>query len=156
MRALRIAVGVMAFAAAMAVPTSAHSAAGGVTAAEMGVTVTAGAGLLAGPSCPSGYFCVWRYTNPGSDVNRYEWYGSDGDYRNNYWSDGVSLNDSPSAILNNSSQNMRVRMYAGYNYTSTSAHPGNVCLSPGWGFPDLRDIGWDNSGSSHSFSTTGC
>ncbi|GHJ43535.1 hypothetical protein Cs7R123_08770 [Catellatospora sp. TT07R-123] len=157
MRILPAAFATLALACALAVPaTAAQAADAGPSSLAATLVTGADAAALAGPSCPSGNFCVWRYTNPGSDVNRYNWSGSDGDYRNNYWGDGATVDNTPSAVKNSSNQGNYVEVYAGYNYGNTSAHPYPICGAPGDATWDLRDLGFDNAASSHRFVSYNC
>ncbi|WP_155375138.1 peptidase inhibitor family I36 protein [Catellatospora vulcania] len=151
MRSLRAAMITLTAAATLTVPAPAQAASGGPTGETFGVTTVVAP--AASWSCPAGYFCIWRYTNPGSNTNRYSWYGNDGDYRNNHWDDGATVDNTPSAAWNASNQSNVVRFWPGVNYSFTSAHDFFLCLNPGQKIPDLRDFGldFDNTGSSHMF-----
>lgn len=151
MRFLHTAMAVVA-AAVLSIPATAHAADSGSGLAAKVVTAS-DVGTLAA-SCPSGNWCVWRYPNPSTNTNRYSWLGSDGDYRNNHWDDGKTVDNTPSAAFNASNQGNDVGFYAGYNYTNTSVHPFFWCFPPGSGIADLRQADFDNAGSSHRFVTS--
>lgn len=136
----------MAVALVSTAPAAAAQTAPSSTIAQDDVSIMA---FQIGPgigSCPYGYFCVWYgawHTGPG-----YAWSGNDADWRNNYFSNGQSVNNNAASWWNNGSPCPgcdHVKVYDGVNYSGLL-----VCYIPQGGSGYNPPAA--NRGSSHSWA----
>ncbi|TWP48346.1 hypothetical protein FKR81_29095 [Lentzea tibetensis] len=106
-------------------------------------------------SCSNLYWCIWRDPNATNNNYRYTWFGSDGNYANNYWS-GVTVSNKASGVWNQGDRQFVV-IFDGPDYTGNWA-----CVPANTHIPDLRNaatgdtpVGWWNERiSSHKWSNT--
>ncbi|MER5890770.1 hypothetical protein ABT160_43710 [Streptomyces sp. NPDC001941] len=92
-------------------------------AASTGVVLGAGP-ALAGPSCSSGYHCVFKY-QVGSTKHSY--FDSDANFTNDYFGDGSVVNDNVWGASNSSTGGYESHYYRDINYAGGLV----FCVNPG-------------------------
>lgn len=110
----------VALAAGLALPSAAGAA---TTSTDKGAASTATSGTATRSSasaltaCPSGYFCVWYLRSYGGA--RYQWYGNDSNWTNNYFYAGIDVNDDDASWYNHGTACYhcdKVAVYRDINY----------------------------------------
>jgi hypothetical protein len=99
--------------------------------------------------CPSGYFCVWEASYYSAGMVK--WFGSDADWRNNYYPGPTTANNNDYSWYNHGTACAgcdKVRVFDGLNYGGGVT----LCLNRG----QSVSINWNaqGRGSSHSWYGT--
>ncbi len=100
------------------------AAVAGATALLVGGGIATASTASAGPSCPSGYHCLFE-GSIGSSVHNY--FNSDADFTNDVFSSGHNVNDNSWSASNSSTGG-----YESHYYYDTNYQGGLVfCVNPG-------------------------
>ncbi|MEU8541558.1 peptidase inhibitor family I36 protein [Streptomyces sp. NPDC048717] len=100
------------------------AAVAGATALLLGGGVAAATTASAGPSCPSGYHCLFE-GNIGGPVHNY--YNSDPDFTDDVFTSGRGVNDNSWAASNSSTGGYESHYYYDVNYGGGLV----FCVNPG-------------------------
>ncbi|MEU7021710.1 peptidase inhibitor family I36 protein [Streptomyces sp. NPDC046203] len=116
------------------------AAVAGATALLLGGGVAAATTASAGPSCPSGYHCLFEGSIGGSVHN---YYNSDPDFTDDVFSSGHGVNDNSWSASNSSTGGYESHYYYDVNYGGGLV----FCVNPGSSVKDsqLSDDGVDGN-----------
>lgn len=99
------------------------AAVAGATALLVGGGIATASTASAGPSCPSGYHCLFE-GSIGSSVHNY--FNSDNDFRNDYFTSGHVVNDNSWSASNSSTGGYESHYYYDPGYVNL-----DFCVNPG-------------------------
>ncbi|MGW4164277.1 hypothetical protein [Streptomyces sp. NPDC004788] len=116
------------------------AAVAGATALLLGGGIATATTASAGPSCPSGYHCLFE-GSIGASVHNY--FNSDADFRDDYFTSGHVVNDNSWSASNSSTGGYESHYYYDPGYVNL-----DFCVNPGSSvnYNQLTDDGVDGNG----------